>query len=102
MLSKKLLKVLPADLTRAAGLDDEWEPMRLELAQRLFKSPAWPVGPREMVTIRLQARRTIDGSIRAIERSVDVPGVEPPAGYTRGTVTVGGYEFTYKLCLLFD
>ena len=91
-VSKKLLKVLPTELLK--DLEDGWEPMKLELSQRLFKSPAWPVAPRDIVTVRLQARRTSDGTMRTIERSIDIPGVDSPSGYTRGTLMVGGYEFT--------
>ena len=59
-----------------------------------YRSPAWPVGPREMCGVRVIARRVSDGAIRVALRSVDVPGCRVPSGYTRMALECGGYEAT--------
>jgi len=71
---------------------DGWVVIELDLVQQQYKSPAWPVGPREMCGVKVVARRTSDGALRVALRSVDVPGCRVPAGHTRTHLTCGGYE----------
>ena len=40
----------------------------------------------------MKARRTADGALVQVQRSYEVAGVVPPAGYTRVTLDCGGYE----------
>ena len=42
--------------------------------------------------MKLVARRASDGAVCALQRSVDVPGVAPPAGYVRATLRCGGMQ----------
>ena len=86
--SSRLLRELPPRALRADG----WECLKLVLMQSLYRSPAWPVGPRESCTVRLKARRVSDGAVINLQRSVELPGVVPPKGYTRITLSCGGYE----------
>ena len=97
-LDKQLIKynVIRQIPKQAIALPDGWEVVRLQLQQSLYKSPAWPVGPRESCTVKLTARRTMDGALQTIQRSVDVPGVEPPSGYVRVNLTCGGYDIKLR------
>ena len=88
-LKTDVIKVLPH---AACKLPDGWVVETLQLQQNLYKSPAWPVGPRETCTVRLTARRPADGAVRQVQRSVNVPGVNTPSGYVRATLGCGGYE----------
>ena len=88
LLSSTVLRVLPPSACQIDG----WEVQSLELLQSLYRSPAWPVAPRESCVVKMKARRAADGALIQVQRSVDVPGVVPPAGYTRVTLDCGGYE----------
>jgi len=90
-ISRKLHEV-PSEQLSGAALADGWRTIELLLEQNLYKSPAWPVGPRELCAVRAVVRRQSDGAIRLMYRSADVPGVAPPAGYVRMSLTCGGYE----------
>ena len=67
-----------------------WEVLDLRLQHSLFKSPAWPVGKREALTVRIIARRVADGAFATAQRSISVPGIAIPPGYTRLDLEVGG------------
>jgi hypothetical protein len=88
LISSTLLRALPPSACQLDG----WEVLSLELVQSLYRSPAWPVAPRESCVVKMKARRAADGALIQVQRSVDVPGVVPPAGYTRVTLDCGGYE----------
>ena len=90
--SSRRLHEVPAEQLSALALADGWRTIELQLEQHLYKSPAWPVGPRELCAARAVARRTSDGAIRVVLASADVPGVTCPAGYVRMALTCGGYE----------
>ncbi|KAL1525170.1 hypothetical protein AB1Y20_020041 [Prymnesium parvum] len=81
------LRAIPPHLLSIDG----WQTIELSLAQSLYKSPAWPVGPREFCGVRVIARRPSDGAVAVALRSLDVPGCAPPAGHTRTDLTCGGY-----------
>ena len=86
-----VLRMLPH---QSCPLPDGWVAIRLQLQQSLYKSPAWPVGPRETCTVKLIARRARDGALRILQRSVELEGVTPPPGYVRATLGCGGFECT--------
>jgi len=69
----------------------QWEVIQLSYGQHLYKSPAWPVGPRESCTVTLKLRHSKTGALRVVQRSIDLPGCEPPSGYTRVSLICGGY-----------
>ena len=91
--STEVLRSLPAAALELAG----WEAKLLELV-RLRWVAKWPVGPRELLGVRVVMRRTRDGAIRAVLRSCDAAerhGLPPPGeGRTRVDLFVGGFEAT--------
>lgn len=90
--TSRRLHEVPSEQLSGIALADGWRTIELLLEQNLYKSPAWPVGPRELCAVRTVVRRQSDGAIRVMLRSADVPGVTPPAGYVRLNLTCGGYE----------
>jgi len=86
----KPLGAVPPKLIHIPG----WDVLQCTLQQSLYRSPAWPVSPRESCTLMLQLRNKADGSFRLLQRSVAVPGCETPSGYTRITLAVGGFNLS--------
>lgn len=93
-LDKQLIKstILRPVAASALALPDGWAIVRAQLQQNLYKSPAFPIAPRESCAVKLTVRRAADGAFRTVQRSVDVPGVAPPSGYVRVRLTCGGYD----------
>jgi len=81
---------VPGSLIRVPG----WDIVECTLQQNLYRSPAWPVSPRESCTLVINMRSRADGAYRTLQRSIDVPGCVPPAGYTRVSLAVGGFALT--------
>jgi len=87
-LSSTILGRLPSSILQIP----QWEVESLIYGQHLYKSPAWPVGPREAVTLKLIVRSPSSGETRVIQRSIDVPGCETPTGYVRLKLDCGGFS----------
>jgi len=87
-MSSTTLGTLPSSLLQIP----EWEVESLVYGQHLYKSPAWPVGPREAATLKLIVRSPSSGETRVIQRSIDVPGCETPTGYVRLKLDCGGFS----------
>jgi len=88
--STKLLGEVPPSLISIAG----WEVNSCTIQQSLYRSPAWPVAPRESCTVMVKMRCLADGGVRLLHRSFDFPGCTPPEGYVRVSLDVGGYSLT--------
>ena len=71
---------------------DGWDTIELTLVHNLYKSPAWPVGPRDFYGVRATLRRPTDGAVRVVLRSALAASFPSPSGYTRSTVECGGYD----------
>ena len=56
------------------------------------QAPAPLLGPREASTVRVVTTRDADGAVRAVQCTIEVPGVAPPSGYVRATVQSAGYD----------
>ena len=89
LISVDKIREVPHSVCRAEG----WQVLTLELRQSLFRSPAFPIAPRECLAVRAVFRRDSDGAHVELQRSVEVPGVAPPKGYVRATCDIGGFEF---------
>jgi len=61
----------------------------------LFKSPGWPVWPREASVVAATLRCEATGAVRLLVRSVELPNLDAPEGYIRAQVSCCGFELRH-------
>ena len=81
---------LSTDLINVAN----WEVVELSLLQNLYKKAAFVVAARESCVACIKMRSIVDGTFKLVQRSIDVPFIQPPAGYVRAMVECGGYDLS--------
>lgn len=86
-----MVTLLAVPKERFPQLEAGWEAVELSLVHGRYKSPAWPVGPRDLCAAKLVAYRAADGAIAVTLRSVDLASCPVPAGYVRMALECGGY-----------
>ena len=63
-----------------------WECTQLLIEHSKYRSPGWPVGPRDSVTVSARLRSPADGTVRRCSRSLAFPSCALPKGSDGGAL----------------